>query len=220
MPAAPAAQPNINISPTISPVITVSPNIEPFHTSSVTQREPHAQPSEPRRPNIIFRRAAPLKVYVRGDGGVLEFIEGEDTELPDAIIACFRNEPDMGRRVKDADCVRAQIIYRNAENEEIEDGVSAACWIGSNFETIDFGVGETHCVVLGIIQDGALLVPWKRRKREWNGDSIVTEDKTFRGVSSIEVRLIGSFNELLLKPVTFNFSIINEQPQIAKRADS
>jgi hypothetical protein len=221
VPPAPAVQPNINISPTISPVITVAPNIAASQTSSITLREPrNAHQPEPYRPNIIFRRAAPIKVYVRREGGVLEFVQGADNELPDAIIACFRNEPDMARRVREADYVTAQIIYRNAGDEEIEDGVPSACWIQNHFETINFAVGETHCLLLGIIDAEGLVVPWKHRQREWNGDSIVTNDKTFKGVSSIEVRLIGDNNELLLRPVTFDFSIVEGQPRVAKRADS
>lgn len=150
----------------------------------------------------------------------MEFVQGADNELPDAIIACFRNEPDMARRVREADYVTAQIIYRNAGDEEIEDGVPSACWIQNHFETINFAVGETHCLLLGIIDAEGLVVPWKHRQREWNGDSIVTNDKTFKGVSSIEVRLIGDNNELLLRPVTFDFSIVEGQPRVAKRADS
>ena len=119
----------------------------------------------------------------------------------------------------DALCVRAQVIYRNDKDDEIEDGVPTACWLGTDLDMIDLGVGETHCVLLGVVDNDALAVPWKRRKREWNGDAIVTDEKSFKGVARIELRLIGGLNQLLLKPIIFDFSVVDGQPRIAKRAD-
>ncbi len=213
------ATPSITVSPTISPVITVASNAEPSRTSPPSREPRRREIQEPRGPNIIFTRCTSRKIYFQGEGSRVEFNEEKGEEFPDAVIACFRNEPDISRRGVDADCVTAQIIYRNAENEEIEDGVPAACWLGSSLDMIDFRVGETHCVLLGVVDGDALAVPWQRRKHEWNGDSITTEDRAFKGVARIEVRLIGARNELLLKPIVFDFSVVDGQPRIAKRAD-
>ncbi len=109
------------------------------------------------------------------------FLESQNQNDRRGVIACFRNEPSMSRRVLSADYVRAQIVYRNSQGQEIGDGVSSACWLGHHFDTIDFQVGQSHCVLLGFLDDGRLLVPLKQREHHWDGDVINLADRTFDG---------------------------------------
>jgi hypothetical protein len=212
------------VSPQINPVFNISPTISSRQTE--TPRESQAQVSRPQRvqqgPNIIFTRSVARKITVTEDDlSNVNFMEDRGQGKPDAIVACFRNEPDISRRVSDAEYVKAQIIYRNKEQHEIEDGVPAACWVGSSLDMVHLRVGETHCVLLGFLdENGALFVPWRVHRHQWDGDTIEMVDKTFIGVASIEVRLIGENNELLLLPKVFDFSVVNGQPFIAGRQDT
>ena len=71
-----------------------------------------------------------------------------------------------------------------------------------------------------VLNDDKLLAPWKERKPSndfMGGDILTTEDYEFprNAVTTMEIRLIGNTDELLLAPVTFDFSLVNGKPRAA-----
>jgi hypothetical protein len=201
--------------------ISVSPTISPTIAPQITQRADlpaHRPPPETPRPNLLFlgAKVARIQFSATPEGGQM-FVESDSPGKCLAIIACFRNEPSTSQRVCSGDYVRAQVIYRDQQRMEIDNGVFAACWLRHHADMIDFDVGQSHCVLLGFVDGGKLVVPWKRRQRTWEGDMITLEDCTFDGVSSLEIRLIGENNDLLLDPVVLDFPIANGEPCVIKR---
>jgi len=182
------------------------------------QKSPPVRGSPQQTTNLIFLGAKVARVQFSASYSEGEvFYESPDQNDPRAIIACFRNEPTSSRKVIDADYVRAQIVYRDNQEQEIGNGVASACWLDNRADAVDFHLGESHCVLLGLLQEGRLVVPAKRRKRHWDGDTISLENHTFNGVARIEVRIIGEDNDLLLAPLVLNFSITNGEPHISVR---
>jgi hypothetical protein len=172
----------------------------------------------PPKTNLVFLRArvAWISISVSNCGGI--FQEEQNKRDVRGIIACFRNEPSVSRRVIDAEYVQAQIVYHNHQGQEIGD-VSSPCWLDHDFDMIDFPVGgQSRCVLIGLLDDGGKLVaPWKRRERTGHGDSISRREQVFDGVASMVVRLIGRNNDLLLAPFVLDLSIANNEPHIAVR---
>jgi hypothetical protein len=192
---------------------------------SVSSQTPSPAPRQPSltsaygvaKPQLIFLNTHAVRLRV-GDYEGEGFYESKDLADPYGVVACFRNESSPGQRVVGADNVRAQVIYRDSNGVEIGEGVPRACWEGHKYDLIDFPVGQSHCAILMMVfNDGRLLVPWKERSRagSWmGGDTITTRDSEFSkdAVALIEIRLIGETNDLLLPPLTFDFSIIEGKP--------
>jgi len=175
--------------------------------------------AKPLKPNLIFLQTHSLRLRFGNYQGEA-FYGSEDTQDPYGVVACFRNEPSPSEGVIDADNVRAQVIYRNSKGVEIGQGVPRACWEGHKFDLIDFPVGQSPCAILMVIfNDGRLLVPWKERSRSsdsWmGGDTITTRDLKFSKdtVATIELRLIGDNNEMLLPALNFDFSMTDGMPR-------
>jgi hypothetical protein len=200
------------------PSVEVNPEPAPLPIKLATdgqQPMTQRQRPQPQMANLILRRAevVGIRTATSSCGGI--FYESQSQEDARGIIACFRNEPSTSRSVFDADCVRAQIVYRKDQEKEIGDGVSSACWLGHDLDMINFRLGESHCVLLGFLDGGnGLVVPWKRRQRHSDGDTISLESLTFEAVASMEIRLIGENNGLLLAPLVLDVSITNKETHI------
>jgi TIR domain len=188
-------------------------NVTPQQPSLASQYE-----AKPRKPNLIFLHTHSARLRFdnyEGEG----FYESENSQDPYGVVACFRNEPSPIERVIDVNNVRAQVIYRNSNGVEIGRGIPRACWEGHKYDLIDFPVGQSHCAILMMVfNDGRLLVPWKERSQSadsWmGGDTITTRDLKFSRdtVATIELRLIGDNNEMLLPALNFDFSTTDGKP--------
>ena len=208
----------INVAPTISP--TISPAISHANGQVFADRpSPPKELPRPRKPNLIFLRAEKVPISFRhsySEGEI--FSESRDKTRERGIKACFRNESSNLHPVTDAIYVRAQVIFRDSNEQEIGSGISSACWLDYYFDSIDFHVGESHCASLGYMEQmNKLLVPWKERRHTWEGDTISLRDNTFDGVASMEVRLIDGNNDLLLGPMVLDISFIDGDFEIVQR---
>ncbi|MGA8871808.1 MAG: hypothetical protein WB460_11760 [Candidatus Acidiferrales bacterium] len=124
--------------------------------SETTPRE--ARSRAPREEsNLIFLSVRTIRVTY----GIEEaFRASVDLSDPPAVIACFRNDPVPGRRVVDAEFVKAQVLYRNVRGEEIGNGIPSACWLDNPAGLTNFELGESHCVILVV---GGRVALWPRR---------------------------------------------------------
>lgn len=178
------------------------------------------QRPQPRKPNLVFLRGDIVPIAFRNSYSEGEiFSQSQDTGNIRGIIACFRNDHTSSHPVTEASYVRAHVIYRDDNGQEIGNGIPSACWFDSHFDTVDFRVGQSHCVFLGYMERiDRLRVPWKERIRHGDGDTINLSDQRFDGVSSIEVKLIDGNDDLLFGPLVLDISFINDDFEIVRRA--
>jgi hypothetical protein len=191
--------------------------ISRFQEGQKQRRENYQKvPAKP-RPNIVFlrTRAFPVKLDFARNGGAIFSDAAAQSAREYAIVACFRNEP--GTDVAGAKNVRAQLIYKAANGQEVGTGISSAAWEGSEFGTVDFPVGQSHCVILAVYDTvrSGLTVPWVNKKSAgpWsytiNPESYAFEEK----IDIIEVRLLSAEGALLQNPpLVLRFAIANGKP--------
>jgi hypothetical protein len=146
------------------------------------------------------------------------FPQFRSTSMP-AAIACFRNEPVLGEMVMDAEYVRAHIIYRDAAGEELED-IPCACWMAHHGDTIDLEVGKTQCCIIGLLKDTQLIVPWKKREPTEYGDFIRLTVTRVDDCDSVEIKLIGDRNQLVIEPISLKFAVENKTLSLIRQPPS
>jgi len=115
--------------------------------------------------------------------------------------------------------VRACLVYRDKEGREIGSGISLACWLGDPpGDIVDFPVGQTHCVILAILEtNGQLVNPYRKRTRSSWGDGLGTEFYELNtDLKSIELRIL-SGDDLLAEPIYLEFDISDGRPTAVPR---
>jgi len=180
-----------------------------------------SQPSSHPRPNLVFVGTRTTRIGFDALDWRESFFESRKDADPPGVVACFRNEPFPETPGIDADDVRAQIIYRDKDGRETGI-VPRACWLQDYFDMVDFPVGASHCAILAILRPGGSLVaPWRRRTTApdgHRGQVVTTEAYQFdERVCSIEMRIMGASNQLLLPPLTFEFSVAEGSPTATRR---
>ena len=116
----------------------------------------------------------------------------------------------------------ANLVFRDAEGQELGEGIARACWLEHRGTSVDLDVGHSRCAVLmvGAEADRPIFVPYKTRVRVNHRLTFVTEAFKFEHPpATIELRLLSSRNELLLPAMLFDFSLVNGVPS-AVRADA
>jgi len=185
------------------------------------QSEPSSRPRSHGQPNLVFLGAKTVRIGFDAMEWRESFYESQKDVDPFGVVACFRNEPSPEMPGIDADCVRAQMIYRDKDGREMGI-VPRACWLEDYSDMVDFPVGRSHCVILAILrQRGRLVAPWRRRATAPDGHHaqvITTEAYQFdERVTSIEMRIMGESNQLLMPPLIFDFSVTDGSPTAARR---
>jgi hypothetical protein len=189
------AQPSIHIenNPVFSQTVVPAPD-----------RAPRERPIA----NVVFLGVETIHLHVEGQPSSEWFYQSDDGSGLRAFVACFRNDVrDYGVRIADT-LATAQLILRAEDGKEIGKGILGACWVDDRGDYFELDAGKSGCVILGVIfKEGEFFVPWRRRERTDYGDMIVTEMfEASRKPATVEVRLIGSSNQLLLEPTVINLS--------------
>jgi hypothetical protein len=187
---------------TVTAPITPSAKIEQHihFPTTPTKAEPKSTKIQP-SPNIEFIKSHTQRVGIT-DGGMFFIPTREfDRANPLAALACFRNEPRGDATIPDAYNVRAQVLYRDQNDTEIDD-IPSACWIDEGSTSVSLPLGTTKCLILMLmLEDGRIRVPW-------NGDRFT--DFRVGQISTIEVRLISKNKVLISSKLAFaddNYSI-------------
>jgi hypothetical protein len=211
---------------------TANPNItQQVFVQPTPHREPEAQqapaPASPstrtiKLPNITFLRTRTAIVA----GSSLENVlsekrnsKGGSSDVT-ALVACFRNEPSGDRRVADELSVTANLVFRDAESQELGEGVARVCWLEHGSASVDFDVGHSRCAVLMVVAGAhnPIFVPYKTRVRVNHRLTFVTETFKFEHPpATIELKLLSSRNELLLPAMVFDFSLVDGVPSAVVR---
>lgn len=168
--------------------------------------------------NIKFLGAKTINVSYDGYQGDSFNETSSSNSQVTAIVACFRNEPVYGQTITSLYNVKAHLKFVAADGSEIGAGLSRACWLGEKGDMVDLGPGGTSgCVIVLIKNNGTIAVPWKKRKKDWMGDTLI--DQVFELTdlpSKIEISLLDNNSQLLIRPIVLQISSVIGKPQ-AKR---
>ena len=211
---------------------TASPNItQQVFVQPAPYREPEAQQSPApaststrpiRLPNIVFLRTRNAIVAGSSLDNVLSEKRNSKGGSSDvtALVACFRNEPSGEKRVSDEQSVTANLVFRDAEGQELGEGIARACWLEHGGASVDFDVGHSRCAVLMVVAGAhnPIFVPYKTRVRINHRLAFVTQAFKFEHPpATIEFKLLSSRNELLLPAMLFDFSLVDGVPHAEVR---
>jgi len=168
------------------------------------------------QPNLVFAGTRTIRIGFNAQEWREWFLESQQQADPWGVVACFRNHLSSEKIVRDANGIRALIIYRDKQEREMGI-VPRACWLQDYSDTTDVPVGESRCAILAIRRPGGEMVaPWRRRARggETAGhDMFTTEAYTFDpGISIIEMRITGESNQPLLPPLVFDLAVVDGKP--------
>ena len=114
----------------------------------------------------------------------------------------------------------ANLVFRDAEGQELGEGIARACWLEHGGASVDFDVGHSRCAVLMVVAGAhnPIFVPYKTRVRINHRLAFVTEAFKFEHPpATIELRLLSSRNELLLPAMLFDFSLVDGVPHAEVR---
>lgn len=176
-------------------------------------------PPEPRS-NVSFKSARPAWIWWDDKEGIFVEVKSRDYASVRGVIARYKNE-SAAHGASEARYIRAELIFRDVNEQEMEYGVHAACWLREHTDTVDFEVGEDQWVFLGSPNpDDAQqwMVPRMQEKRTWQGPYHELQGHKFSGMRSVEVRIIGESNKWLTKPVIVDIVVNgNGEPTVAVR---
>lgn len=199
--------PRVEIHNYPPPIPTVAPVPKP---EPVVKSAPKA--------NICFKNVRAAWIwYDEKEDCFVEVQNGKST--PRGVIARFKNE-SAAYESGDARLIRAELVLRDANEQEMEQGIHAACWLREHADTVDFIVGEDHWLLLGAVDPGdnkTWLIPWKREKRTWEGTFYELEGHNITGLRSIEIRLIGESNRWVVDPIVVDVVLNGGEPTVAVR---
>jgi hypothetical protein len=219
-------QQSASLAQTANPHITQQVFVQP-----APHREPEAQQAPApaststrtiRLPNISFLRTRTAIVAGSSLDNVLSEKRNSKGGTSDvtALVACFRNEPTGERRVSGELSVTANLVFRDAEGQELGERIARACWLEHRGTSVDFDVGHSRCAVLMVVAGAhnPIFVPYKRRERVNHRLAFVTEVFKFEHPpAAIELKLLSSRNELLLPAMVFDFSLVDGVPHAEVR---
>ena len=173
-------------------------------------------------PNISFLRTRTAIVAGSSLENVLSEKRNSKGGASDvtALVACFRNEPSGDRRVSDELSVTANLVFRDAEGQELGEGIARACWLEHGGSSVDLDVGHSRCAVLMVVAGAhnPIFVPYKTRVRVNHRLSFITETFKFEHPpATIELRLLSSRNDPLLPAMVFHFSLMDGIPNAVVR---
>jgi hypothetical protein len=156
------------------------------------------------RSTVVEREAQP-------DGSGVGFHERPRSGTSmDAIVACFRNKVEYGVPAVPAHNVAAHITYKDEDGLELGEGIPRAAWLGHYFDFVDFGGGDTRCVIIAAHDGDGWFVPFYRRQPAGIGaETLVQTTYRFEGrsVSAVEVQLVDQSHNLLLPTLVFDCSM-------------
>ena len=210
-----------NANPNITQQVIVHP--PPQYEEPKAQQAPAPTSTRPiKLANISFLRTRTAIVAGSSLDSVLSEKRNSKGGASDvtALVACFRNEPSGDRRASDELSVTANLVFRDAEGQELGEGIARACWLEHGGASVDFDVGHSRCAVLMVVAGAhnPIFVPYKTRVRTNHRLAFVTETFKFEHPpATIELRLLSSRNELLLPAMVFDFSLMDGVPTAVVR---
>jgi hypothetical protein len=168
----------------------------------------------PSVPDIIFLRTRTITIDF-SDGIPYEKQAGEGAM---AVIACLRNDPVYGKNLAEPKHIAGGIVFRDANGEEIGNGVQRGCWLDTHHDMVDFELNKSHCIILVMAVGNKLAAPFKKREKTAYGEVTMLDGFDLsHNLSTIELRLISSRGVYLVPPLIFDFSIKDGSPLATKR---
>jgi len=171
------------------------------------------------KPNVSFKSVRLAWISYDEEESFFIEVSGSQHASVRGLIARFKNESGS-HKSDDARYVRAELIFRDVNDQEMEQGVHSACWLREYTDTVDIMVGEDRWVFLGsLVPDdkNQWIVPWKQKKRTWEGPYYDLEGHSFSGMRSVEIRLIGEYNKWLINPVVVDIAVNDVEPTVSVR---
>jgi hypothetical protein len=219
----PVAQ-QVNFAPELdvllSEIVRIIPTLTANPTISNAGHTAHAAAPAIRKPekietNIKFLGPKTINVsYDEYEGDSFNETSSSNSQAT-GIVACFRNEAVYGKTVKPLHYVTAHLKLTDATGSEIGTGLSRACWLGHKGDMVDLVPGgASGCVIVLITNNKSIAVPWKERKPDWMGDSLIDQALELNDLpSKVEISLLDDGNQLLLAPIVLQISSVNGKLQ-------
>jgi hypothetical protein len=216
-PVAVSVKQEANSAMTANPSLSQNINLHiPLHPPEPAPRpEPKPRP----RPNLQLQncRMATIEDVLGDHGGMKGFCFPNDQSKPNAAVACIKNRANADGDGVYADNVRATLTFRDENGKEIGHGVNQACWVG-DLQNASFAVEESHCVILAIMRDGEVAVPYIKEENTGFGIAVSADANVFdKDLSSVELILVAN-NKLLMEPMIFDLVEVDGHAGIKLRA--
>jgi hypothetical protein len=199
------------------PTLTADPTVSKLQAPGRAVA-PAVQKPEKIGPNIKFLSVKTVNVSYDEYQGVSYNETSSANSQVIGIVACFRNEAVYSNTITSAYNVKAHLKFIDADGSEVGAGVSRACWLGEKGDTFDLEPGgASGCVIVLLTRNGSIGVPWKERKKDSMGDSLIDQALELNTLpSKVEISLLDDNNQLLLAPIGLDIASVNGKPQ-AKR---
>jgi hypothetical protein len=199
------------------PTLTADPTVSKLQAPGRAVA-PAVQKPEKIGPNIKFLSVKTVNVSYDEYQGVSYNETSSANSQVIGIVACFRNEAVYSKTITSAYNVKAHLKFIDADGSEVGAGVSRACWLGEKGDTFDLEPGgASGCVIVLLTRNGSIGVPWKERKKDSMGDSLIDQALELNTLpSKVEISLLDDNNQLLLAPIGLDIASVNGKPQ-AKR---
>jgi hypothetical protein len=206
---------DVLLSEIVRIVPTMSANPIPSNVNDVGHgATPALRKPEKTGPNIKFLGARTINVSYDGYEGN-SFHESRSASNFIGIVACFRNEAVLGVTITAVHNARVHLKFVDAAGLEIGTGLSRACWLGHKADMVNLEPGgASGCVIVLLMNNGRIGVPWKERKPDWMGE--IQVDRSLELVnlpSKIEVSLLDDYNQLVFAPIDLQISLVAGKPQ-------
>ena len=191
------------VTQTANPTITQTVNLgmSPEQLAPLVRRQSAPTMGTARRESkIIFKGAK--KILVRPSPEDV-FFEDQLNGLP-ALVARFKNEGVPGKQGEYFEYVKASITFMDSSGEELGE-ISRLAWLGERLDLVDFGVNDSHSVILTIFHDTGHLVPFFRRSEAtdgFGGEHVQLESYALgSAVEKLVVSLVAD-NRVLIEPIS------------------
>jgi hypothetical protein len=171
--------------------------------SSSEGMRPHTGQSpktvEPERSGIVFKGIKKI-MLLPSDEDI--FVEAQSNGLP-AFVARFKNEGVMGKEGRYFNYVKASLTLVDSRGEEVRE-ISRAVWVDERSDLVDFGLGDSHSLILVIYRDDVRLVPFFTRKEArdgFGGEYVQMESYTLdSNIENLVISLVAG-NRFLAGPI-------------------
>jgi hypothetical protein len=155
----------------------------PVSTATKPQREGA-------KPNIHFVRTRSIRVTPSGPHGnnLVEAIREIDSRNPQAAVAYFRNSASESIEVPNAYGVHAQILYKDAHGNEIDD-VPNGHWLDPFKDSAIIQLNDTRGLILMLMIEGKeLRAPYQDRYKGFRIGQISTIEVCLTSTNAVLLR--------------------------------
>jgi hypothetical protein len=216
-----------NAQATANPHLSANPVQSVIVNLSDKQEKPTVPPPKPKpQHNLRFHSCKMLQIdeSLGPHAEMGGFHSTDDQTKPNAAVVCIRNKSKDGE-VADLHDVRAALVFRDGNRQEIGSGIHQAVWVNNHLRNASFDLEETKCVIVAIMEYAAngkiteAMAPYIREYQTEYGPTYGVEqyrlDENFH---TVELILL-SKNARVMEPMVFELFEDNGKVEIRLVSD-